>query len=154
MELKTGVIAHVWLRNGLAIRTSPSKSLRTRVDNSTNTGRIKILDKNTNELLYELTEHTQLVTSLDWSPTTNFLISGSQDRSIVIWNFDTTWRPVLVNFPTPTAITEVCWSPDGKKFAAATAEGILGLGYYSQISSCGTPRKSELTRTLRSSRLP
>jgi WD40 repeat protein len=118
MELKTGVVAHVWLRNELAI--------------STNTGRIKILDKNTYELLYELTEHTQLVTSLDWSPTTNFLISGSQDRSIVIWNFDTTWRPVLVNFPTTTAITEVCWSPDGKKFAAGTGEGILGLGFYSQ----------------------
>mmetsp|Transcript_26615 Transcript_26615/g.47865 ORF Transcript_26615/g.47865 Transcript_26615/m.47865 type:complete len:386 (-) Transcript_26615:36-1193(-) len=117
MELKTGIAAHVWLRNELAI--------------ATNSGKIKILNKTTYQLLHELTEHTQHVTSLDWNPITNFLISGSHDRSTLIWNFEETWKPALVNFPTTTAITEVCWSPNGQKFAATTAEGILGIGFYS-----------------------
>lgn len=127
MELKAGIATHVWLRNELAI--------------ATNSGKIKILDKTTFQLLHELTEHTQHVTSLDWNPTTNLLISGSHDRSTIIWNFDQEWKPALVNFPTTTAITDVCWSPSGLKFAATTAEGILGIGFYSQTLQLWNAKK-------------
>jgi tetratricopeptide (TPR) repeat protein len=50
-------------------------------------GGISILDAETGERLHELTGHTSVVLSVDWSPDGTKLASGSADKTIRVWQF-------------------------------------------------------------------
>jgi actin related protein 2/3 complex subunit 1A/1B len=63
-----------------------------------------------------------LVTSIDWAPTTNRIVTASQDRNAYVWNWDArekAWKPTLVLLRINRAATHVRWSPREDKFAVA-----------------------------------
>ena len=57
------------------------------------------------------------------------------DRNVYVWAPDNKqqqqqWKPTLVALNFSKAVTCVCWSPKGDKFAAATADGSIAIAYY------------------------
>ena len=75
------------------------------------------------ELVYTLSEHTQVISSCDWSPVTNRIVTCSHDRNAYVWTLDekeNIWRKDLVLLKLKRAATFVRWSPDGTKFLVAT----------------------------------
>ena len=72
-------------------------------------------------LEHTLSEHDKLVTSIDWAPNSNRIVSCSQDRNAYVWTLtDSTWKPTLVLLRLNRAATFVRWSPSEEKFAVAS----------------------------------
>ena len=74
------------------------------------------------DLQWTLSEHTQVISAVDWSPVTNMIVTCSHDRNAYVWEYDAeknTWKKELVILKLNRAATYVRWSPDGKKFVAA-----------------------------------
>ncbi|HEY5003336.1 MAG TPA: serine/threonine-protein kinase, partial [Ktedonobacteraceae bacterium] len=69
------------------------------------------------------TYHTNSVTALDWSPQSNYIASGSLDKTLRVWkqNFDGTETIHTM----PADVKAVGWSPDGS-YIAATSAGKTG----------------------------
>jgi len=71
--------------------------------------------------------HTEVVTSLSWSPDGHFLASGSFDDTVVIWNWETgqqqTCQPLREY--TRRGVNAVSWSPDGRFLASGIFEGTI-----------------------------
>ncbi|KAF8636664.1 hypothetical protein AX17_003470 [Amanita inopinata Kibby_2008] len=74
-----------------------------------------------------LSEHDKLITSIDWAPNTNRIVTASQDRNAYVWQEvpdpDTgklIWKPTLVVLRINRAATYVRWSPKEDKFAVAS----------------------------------
>jgi actin related protein 2/3 complex subunit 1A/1B len=71
--------------------------------------------------LYTLQEHTQVISSCDWHPVTNRIVTCSHDRNAYVWSLEGgEWKKQLVLLKLNRAATYVRWSTDGKKFAVAT----------------------------------
>ena len=90
-----------------------------------NTPELKIYEINGKnfELPWTLSEHTQVISSVDWSPVTNRIVTCSHDRNAYVWELEadeTSWKKELVILKLNRAATYVRWSPDGNKFAVAT----------------------------------
>ncbi len=66
-----------------------------------------------------LREHDLAVTSLDWAPSTDRIVSCSQDKNAFVWtrDRDTGWKPELVLVRINRAATVVKWSPSGTPLA-------------------------------------
>lgn len=90
-----------------------------------------ILSPNTWKHLYTLKEHTQSISTLDWS-SNDLLLTGSHDRSVMVWNFDKgQWRPALVILQENNrAITCGGWHEPGNKFCVGTGSHKIFIGYY------------------------
>ncbi|CAG8552937.1 7922_t:CDS:2, partial [Scutellospora calospora] len=74
--------------------------------------------------------HDKLVTSIDWAPESNQLVTCSQDRNAYVWNFDLTtnkWKLTLVLLQINRAAIFVRWSPNENKFAVAS---VLSLNWH------------------------
>ncbi len=71
-------------------------------------------------LITKLCDHTDLVTSLDWSSSSNFLISVSEDRAAFIWNARN-WFPTVVELKAPRGALHVAWNNSATKFSVATS---------------------------------
>ncbi|PFH54242.1 hypothetical protein AMATHDRAFT_135425 [Amanita thiersii Skay4041] len=74
-----------------------------------------------------LSEHDKLITSIDWAPNTNRIVTASQDRNAYVWqetpDLETgklIWKPTLVVLRINRAATYVRWSPKEDKFAVAS----------------------------------
>jgi actin related protein 2/3 complex, subunit 1A/1B len=74
-----------------------------------------------------LSEHDKLITSIDWAPTTNRIVTCSQDRNAYVWTQTPDvstgaigWKPTLVLLRINRAATFVRWSPNEDKFAVAS----------------------------------
>lgn len=75
-----------------------------------------------------LKQHDKLVTSIDWAPTTDRIVTCSQDRNAYVWTKEsnpespsqTIWKPTLVVLKINRAATQVRWSPLENKFAVAS----------------------------------
>jgi actin related protein 2/3 complex subunit 1A/1B len=72
-------------------------------------------------------QHDKLITSIDWAPNTNRIVTASQDRNAYVWQeaIDPTtgkliWKPTLVVLRINRAATFVRWSPKEDKFAVAS----------------------------------
>ena len=71
---------------------------------------------------YNLKKHSLVVTGIDWHPTTNKIVTCSQDRNAFVWDYNTednVWEPAAVVLRFPRAAVSVRWSPDGLKFGAS-----------------------------------
>lgn len=91
-----------------------------------------------------LAEHTQIVSSVDWNPVTNRIITGSHDRNVVIWEFDrikNTWKPQLVNINQNRGVLDVNWATHGQKFAVGTGSRLVGVGHPSEVLQGWNTRK-------------
>lgn len=72
----------------------------------------------------DLAGHEGRITSLDWAPRSNRIVTCSHDRNAYVWNYDPsnqTWTPTLVLLRLSRAATVVRWSPDESKFAVGSA---------------------------------
>lgn len=72
-------------------------------------------------------QHDKLITSIDWAPNSNRIVTASQDRNAYVWQQTpdpvtghTSWKPTLVLLRINRAATFVKWSPKEDKFAVAS----------------------------------
>lgn len=83
-----------------------------------------------------MTQHDKAITSIDWAPRTNHIVTASQDRNAYVWSQSPdpatgrmVWKPTLVLLRINRAATFVRWSPNEDKFAVAS-----GARYVSAVS--------------------
>eukprot|EP00607_Mallomonas_marina_P006383 CAMPEP_0182426400 /NCGR_PEP_ID=MMETSP1167-20130531/12883_1 /TAXON_ID=2988 /ORGANISM="Mallomonas Sp, Strain CCMP3275" /LENGTH=367 /DNA_ID=CAMNT_0024607787 /DNA_START=105 /DNA_END=1208 /DNA_ORIENTATION=+ len=85
--------------------------------------------------LHVLQEHDLLVSSIDWSPITNKIVSCSHDRNAFVWTFDSStsvWKPALVILRIDRAALDVSWSLDGLRFAVASGSKCVPVCSYEE----------------------
>lgn len=109
---------------------------RSKVAVCPNTNEVQIYDSTHSGwvLTHTLKEHDKLVTSIDWAPTSNRLVTCSQDRNAYVWTLgqdaqtgDEVWKPTLVLLRLNRAATFVRWSPNEDKFAVASGARIISI---------------------------
>ncbi|KDR81723.1 hypothetical protein GALMADRAFT_59867 [Galerina marginata CBS 339.88] len=81
-----------------------------------------------------LSEHDKLITSIDWAPNSNHIVTCSQDRNAYVWqeqpDLETgklVWKPTLVLLRINRAATYVKWSPKEDKFAVASGARAIAI---------------------------
>ncbi|KAG0165244.1 protein 2 3 complex subunit [Apophysomyces sp. BC1034] len=100
---------------------------------------------NTNEaLIYEpgqlvgspeavLKGHDKVITSIDFAPETNRIVTCSQDRNAYVWTLEQgMWKPGLVLLRINRAATYVRWSPKEDKFAVASGARCIAVCYFEE----------------------
>lgn len=81
-----------------------------------------------------LSEHDKLITSIDWAPVSNRIVTCSQDRNAYVWQETIdqetgalVWKPTLVLLRINRAATYVKWSPREDKFAVASGARAIAV---------------------------
>lgn len=65
--------------------------------------------------IHTLNEHDLPVTSVDWAPNTNRIVTCSMDKNAFVWTLaNGQWKPELVIVRSNRAATSVKWSPLGR----------------------------------------
>jgi len=84
------------------------------------------------EKLYTLSEHTQRVTSIDWAPKSNRIVTCGTDRNGYVWTLNGSdgWKPTLVILRINRAATCVKWSPNENKFAVGSGARLISVCYF------------------------
>ncbi|GAA6020890.1 hypothetical protein JCM10207_003179 [Rhodosporidiobolus poonsookiae] len=89
------------------------------------------------KLEHVLTEHDKLVTSIDWAPHTNRIVTCAHDRNAYVWTLETSpetgapaWKPTLVLLRINRSATFVRWSPNEEKFAVASGARTISVCQY------------------------
>jgi len=80
-----------------------------------------------------LEQHLERVTSVDWAPSTNRIVTCAGDRNAYVWNFEQetgTWIPCLVLLRINRAATTVRWSPAEDRFAVGSGARLLSVCYF------------------------
>ena len=73
----------------------------------------------------------QNVTSIDWAPNSNRIVTCSADRNGFVWvEEDGKWSPTLVILRINRAATYVRWSPNEDKFAVASGARLISICYF------------------------
>ncbi|KAJ2304774.1 ARP2/3 actin-organizing complex subunit Sop2 [Coemansia sp. RSA 2706] len=85
-------------------------------------------------LAHVLGEHDLLVTSIDWAPQTNRIVTCSQDKNAYVWTQDASgaWRPTLVHLRIRRAATQARWSPREDKFAVGSGDRCVAVCYFGE----------------------
>ncbi|KAF9469238.1 actin-related protein ARPC3 [Collybia nuda] len=103
---------------------------------SLNTNDVQIYSRQGNEwaVAETLSEHDKLVTSIDWAPHSNRIVTASQDRNAYVWQEmpdpetgKLVWKPTLVLLRINRAATHVRWSPKEDKFAVASGARAIAI---------------------------
>jgi len=80
-----------------------------------------------------LRSHDQKVTSIDWAPESNRIVSCAEDRNAYVWNLESDgWKPTLVMLQFQRAAVHVKWSHSEKKFAVASGAKCIAVCYYEE----------------------
>lgn len=87
-------------------------------------------------------QHDKQVTSIDWAPKSNRIVTSAQDRNAYVWQQSPDpqtghmiWKPTLVLLRVNRAATYVRWSPNEDKFAVASgARYVFSPSYYMRSS--------------------
>jgi len=81
-----------------------------------------------------LSEHDKLITSIDWAPNSNRIVTSGQDRNAYVWQQTPdpqtgaiVWKPTLVLLRINRAATYVKWSPNEDKFAVASGARAIAI---------------------------
>ncbi|CAK9437380.1 uncharacterized protein LODBEIA_P17580 [Lodderomyces beijingensis] len=83
------------------------------------------------QLIAHLRDHDKTVTSVDISPDGTRILTCSQDRNALVWEYqDGEFKPTLVLLRINRAATVCRWSPDGSKFAVGSSDRIIAVCYY------------------------
>lgn len=81
----------------------------------------------------ELVKHIERITSVDWAPKSNRIVTCSGDRNAYVWNWTPEakeWKPSLVLLRIERAATYVRWSPKEDRFAVGSGARLLSICYY------------------------
>lgn len=82
---------------------------------------------------HTLSEHSGYISCIDWSYSTNHLVSCGHDRNAYVWKYDSPsdkWIPTLVILRINRAATYVRWSHDGLQFSVCSGSKQLAICYY------------------------
>ena len=85
-----------------------------------------------------LKEHFNVISSLDWHPTTNLLLSSSTDRGAIVWKQgDTTaeFTPQVGMIGESKANLDAAWNSEGTQFCVGSSSGNVYIGEYSEASN-------------------
>jgi len=78
-----------------------------------------------------LTQHDLRVTSIDWAPNSNRIVTCSADRNAYVWTqVEGKWKPTLVLLRINRAATCVKWSPLENKFAVGSGARLISVCYF------------------------
>ncbi|KAF9915231.1 hypothetical protein BX616_006615 [Lobosporangium transversale] len=110
---------------------------RTELAVSFNTNVVSIFRKSGSgwTLAWTLEEHDKPVTSVDWAPKSNRIVTCSQDRNAYVWTLDQAsqqWKPTLVLLRINRAATFTRWSPEEDKFAVASGSRCISVCYFEE----------------------
>jgi len=108
---------------------------RSQVAVSLNTKDIQIFSRKGNDWTSTetLAEHDKLITSIDWAPNSNRIVTASQDRNAYVWKYvDNAWKPTLVILRINRCATDVRWSPEENKFAVASGAKCVSVCYFEE----------------------
>ncbi|KAH8827369.1 WD40-repeat-containing domain protein [Flagelloscypha sp. PMI_526] len=109
---------------------------RSNVAVSLNDNTVQILGRKGTEwtTIDTLAEHDKIITSIDWAPYTNRIVTSSQDRNAYVWQETpdpetgkVVWKPTLVLLRINRAATHVRWSPKEDKFAVASGARAIAV---------------------------
>lgn len=87
------------------------------------------------QLVATLKGHDKTVTSVDISPDGSRILTCSQDRNALVWEYNQRegeYKPTLVLLRINRAATICRWSPLGNKFAVGSADRIIAVCYYEE----------------------
>ncbi|CAH1415809.1 unnamed protein product [Lactuca virosa] len=85
------------------------------------------------ERIHVLQKHDQIVAGIDWSKSSNRIVTVSHDRNSYVWNQEgSVWVPTLVILRLNRAALCVQWSPKGNKFAVGSGAKTVCICYYEQ----------------------
>ncbi|KAJ1332463.1 hypothetical protein BSLG_008765 [Batrachochytrium salamandrivorans] len=120
---------------GVSITCHSFNADRTQVAVSSNDNIVNIYHKSATgwTLAHVLSDHDKLVTCIDWAPTTNRIVTCSQDRNAYVWTWEPAvqlWKPTLVLLRINRAATFVRWSPLENKFAVASGARLISICYF------------------------
>lgn len=117
------VSCHAWNGDRTQVAVSPNNSL------------VYIYQKQGNTFFktHELKEHDQRITSIDWAPKSNLIVTCAEDRNAYVWKLDNgKWTPGLVVLRINRAATCVKWSPSEEKFAIGSGARIVSICYFQE----------------------
>ncbi|KAI0094060.1 actin-like protein ARPC3 [Irpex rosettiformis] len=109
---------------------------RTRVAVSLTSNDVQIFDRHGNDWkpTEVLSEHDKQITSIDWAPNSNRIVTSAQDRNAYVWQQTPDpqtghliWKPTLVLLRINRAATYVKWSPNEDKFAVASGARAIAI---------------------------
>jgi WD40 repeat protein len=81
---------------------------------------IYVYDLNARRLINDLQGHNEFVTCVAFSPDAQFLLSGSEDRTVNVYRL--TGRSVRKIKEHPSAVWWVAWAPDGQTFYSSSSD--------------------------------
>ncbi|CAL8090577.1 unnamed protein product [Calicophoron daubneyi] len=86
------------------------------------------------QIIDVLREHTALVTSIDWAPKTDRIVTCSADRNAYVWTkqSDGKWKPTLVVLMIDRAAICVRWSPLEDRFAVGSGCKLVAVCCFDQ----------------------
>lgn len=109
---------------------------RSQVAVSLNSNEVRIYARQGNDWnhIETLSEHDKLITSIDWAPKSNRIVTSAQDRNAYVWQQSPDpqtghmiWKPTLVLLRINRAATFVRWSPNEDKFAVASGARAIAI---------------------------
>jgi len=120
---------------------------RTQLAVCENSNEVKIYQKGSSsswKSTHTLSDHDKVVTSIDWAPQRNQIVTASQDRNAYVWQYGPdpadpskppTWQPTLVLLRLNRSATFVRWSPDEAKFAVGSGARAIAVCQYDDESN-------------------
>lgn len=82
-----------------------------------------------------LNQHDLRITSIDWAPNSNRIVTCSADRNAYVWSLvDNNWKPTLVLLRINRAATCVRWSPKEDKFAVGSGAKLVSVCYFEEAN--------------------
>lgn len=76
-----------------------------------------------------------IVSSLDWHPVTNLLLSASTDRGVIVWEqAGNDLRPQLAVIKETKSNIDASWNVAGNKFCVGTSSGNVFIGAYDAMA--------------------
>lgn len=95
----------------------------------------RVLSGSRAQLFTTLKGHDKTVTAVDISPDGGKILTCSQDRNALVWEFNAAlkeYKPTLVLLRINRAATACKWSPFGNKFAVGSADRVIAVCYYEE----------------------
>ena len=80
-----------------------------------------------------LKRHSMVVSGIDWSKSTDRIVTCSHDVNAFVWTFNNRtnkWEPKVSILRIDRAALTVKWSLDGQKFAVASASKVAAICYF------------------------
>ncbi|KAJ3414141.1 hypothetical protein HDV05_007003 [Chytridiales sp. JEL 0842] len=86
---------------------------------------VRLWDATSGACIFAMQEHSAPVYSVAFSPDAEYLITGSFDQSLIIWNAKT--GSLVRSYTGASGIYEVSWASSGEKISACYADGTVAV---------------------------